>query len=116
MDLLDIVLVVCLVILLSGSVPIEGFSLQNFILQAKKNMTESVINSVNSISIEKPPPEEVIELFKKVKVGNRNLDFLNELIKEAGYTDYEVPLRGFIQLIKLDLKNNLTPSSIKPFL
>lgn len=64
----------------------------------------------------KPTPQVVIDLFKSVKKSNGNLDKLNEMIHEKGFPDYNVSLRAFFQMVKLLLKDDLTPSNIKHFL
>ena len=65
---------------------------------------------------EKPTVEETIKYFKQIQSSKGGLKDLNDLIKKEGYPNYQVSLRAFFQLIKLNLKNELTSDKIKHFL
>ena len=85
--------------------------------RSQENFENSNTNKNGNTQVkEKPTVEETIKYFKQIKSSKGGLKDLNELIKKKGYPDYEVSLRAFFQLIKLNLKDELTADKIKDFL
>jgi len=118
-------LVIYFVVVYNDKSKSESFGFSNTIkaaLEKAKTTTEIAAETAakvqNSVQIaqDKPSTEEVITLFKDIKSQNKDLNGLNEMIKSKGYKNYKISLRAFVQMIKLNIKNELTPENITHFI